>query len=154
MTSLVFPARTICYHPRAHNIFKNSQCITSLLRKISKDWYLGSFTEWLIEDGKALARENQCPDMWHMDSSQVSAVWEVMSMLKAYQHLIMLESKFTNCNGKAGHGRYSPDDTCPTREVTLIPFRTFGIEDISMLAVVADTSSESKLIVNPASVLR
>jgi len=121
----------------------------------------GSFAKWLVEDGKQLAEDNQCPGMWGLDSSQVSGVWEVMSMLKAYQLLMFLDPKFTNGDGGYGHGRYPPDDEPPTRqvipgltrEVTIIPFGTFGIEDISMPVVVAD-ASKFGLIANPARVYR
>lgn len=83
-------------------------------------------------------------------------------MLKAYQRLMFLDLKFTNGDRQYRHGRYNLDDTYPltrqvisgpTREVTIILFGTFSIEDISMPAVV-DDASELGLIANPACVYR
>lgn len=80
-------------------------------------------------------------------------------MLKAYQHL-MPDS--TNGDGQCGHGRINPEDenppttqtiSGPTRQVTVIPFSTFSIEDVSMPANLEE-ESELRLIANPASVLQ
>lgn len=100
-------------------------------------------------------------DMWQFsESSNVSAVWEVMSMLKAY-HLLFRDGKFINGNGAYGHGRWNPDDSNPparqlisgsTREVTMLSFGVFGIETISMPADV--DSKYDNLIANPAAMLQ
>ncbi|KAL2068603.1 hypothetical protein VTL71DRAFT_14940 [Oculimacula yallundae] len=119
----------------------------------------GTFAEWIVDDGRKLAEHNNCPELWHLTSAQISGLWEVMAMLNAYHHLM---SDSTNGDGQCGHGRSNPDDenppttqtiSGPTRQVTVIPFGTFGIEDVSMPANLED-GSELRLIANPASVLR
>lgn len=120
----------------------------------------GRFAEWFVEDGKNLAEDNQCHPKWHLDSSQVSAVWEVMSMLVAFWHFTDLVPQIADGDGQLGHGGSNPDDESlprrqvgPTREVTVIIFGIFAIEDISMPAVVDDhDASTLELIANPAKV--
>lgn len=125
--------------------------------QISEDRQLpvfGPYAEWLVEDGKSLAAENNCPIVWDFDSSQVSCILETMMMVRVHNHH---QCNFVNGDGKIGHGRYSPDDESPSmkqeipgasRNATVIMFGVFRLEEISMPVVVKD-SSNTKLIANP-----
>ncbi|KAH7400466.1 hypothetical protein BKA64DRAFT_642610 [Cadophora sp. MPI-SDFR-AT-0126] len=134
-----------------------------------------AFAEWIVEDGKRLASANQCRPFLDLDSSQVSGVWELMAMLCAYQLLMVLQPKFANGNGRGGYGHWhdrhyedTPDEAFwdldwrparqeipgETREVTVILFGVFGLEDITMPVVVEDTSESNLLIANPSHLLK
>ncbi|KAH9203957.1 hypothetical protein DL95DRAFT_499494 [Leptodontidium sp. 2 PMI_412] len=134
-----------------------------------------AFAEWIVEDGKRLASADQCRPCQDLDSSQVSGIWELMAMLCAYQLLMELQPKFANGNGRGGYGHYH-DRHCEdppyeafrdvdwrparqeipgeTREVTVILFGVFGLEDITMPVVVEDTSESDLLIANPSHLLK
>lgn len=95
-------------------------------------------------------------------------------MLSAYQHLMALEPKFANGDGMGRNGhRHSrtleepPDEAFynanwrprkqvipgETRNVTVVLFGAFGLEDISMPLDVADASETQLLVANPSHVL-
>ena len=114
----------------------------------------GQFAEWLIEDSKGRAEENLCQQAWTFDIPQVSAIWETMMMVAAYEHLV---SQFINGDGKIGFGRFSPDETSQpikqtitgkTRKVSIILFGEFRVEEITMPALVED-SAGIKLLADP-----
>lgn len=118
----------------------------------------GTFAQWLYEDGKSLAGENQCPAKWHLDPSEASALWETTCMIRAFW--LLEYSGIVNGDGQARHARPNPDgDDLPrrqslhylTRGVTIVPFGTFGLEHISMVSFLG---ADDAMVANPAKVLQ
>lgn len=127
-----------------------------------EEFVFGAFARWLVEDGRALAEQNQCPEKGDLDADQVSAIWEIMAMTKAYEHLKSQCHAFKNSEGQIGLGGPDPTDEAqliktvmpgPTRQVSIIIFGYFGLEDVTMPSAVAD-SLETGFIADPASVYR